>query len=115
MNIRFVTLISITAALGGLLFGFDTAIISGAIPYIKSYFNLNAVTLGWAVSSGLIGCAIGSLLAGYLADKYGRRAVLMICAVLFAISGIGAAFSTELYVFILFRIIGGLGVGAAAM
>lgn len=115
MNIRFVTLISITAALGGLLFGFDTAIISGAIPYLESYFNLNAVTLGWAVSSGLIGCAIGSLLAGYLADKYGRRAVLMICAVLFAISGIGAAFSTELYVFILFRIIGGLGVGAAAM
>jgi SP family arabinose:H+ symporter-like MFS transporter len=97
------------------LFGFDTAIISGAIPYIKPYFNLNAVTLGWAVGSGLIGCAIGSLLAGYLADKYGRRAVLMICAVLFAISGIGAAFSDQLYVFILFRIIGGLGVGAAAM
>jgi SP family arabinose:H+ symporter-like MFS transporter len=115
MNIRFVTLISITAALGGLLFGFDTAIISGAIPYIKSYFKLDAVTLGWAVGSGLIGCAAGSLLAGYLADKYGRRAVLMICALLFAISGMGAGISNELYVFILFRIVGGLGVGAAAM
>jgi SP family arabinose:H+ symporter-like MFS transporter len=115
MNIRFVTLISITAALGGLLFGFDTAIISGAIPYIKSYFNLDAATLGWAVSSGLVGCAGGSLIAGYLADKYGRKAVLMICAVLFAISGMGAGFSNDLNVFILFRIIGGLGVGAAAM
>lgn len=115
MNIRFVTLISITAALGGLLFGFDTAIISGAIPYIRSYFHLDAGTLGWAVSSGLVGCAAGSLLAGYLADKYGRKAVLMICALLFAISGIGAALSNELYAFILFRIIGGLGVGAAAM
>jgi SP family arabinose:H+ symporter-like MFS transporter len=115
MNNRFVTLISITAALGGLLFGFDTAIISGAIPYIKSYFNLDAGTLGWAVSSGLVGCAAGSLIAGYLADKYGRRAVLMICALLFAISGIGAGISNELNAFILFRIIGGLGVGAAAM
>lgn len=115
MNIRFVTLISITAALGGLLFGFDTAIISGAIPYIKSYFNLDAATLGWAVSSGLVGCAGGSLIAGYLADKYGRRAVLMICAVLFAISGMGAGFSDDFNAFVLFRIIGGLGVGAAAM
>jgi len=115
MNNRFVTLISITAALGGFLFGFDTAIISGTIPYIKPYFNLDAGSLGWAVGSGLIGCAIGAIVAGYLADRYGRRAVLMICALLFAISGIGAAVSTELNIFILFRIIGGLGVGAAAM
>lgn len=115
MNIRFVTLISITAALGGLLFGFDTAIISGTIPYIRTYFNMDAATLGWAVSSGLIGCAIGCLTAGYLADEYGRKAVLMLCAILFAVSGIGAGLSDELYAFILFRIIGGLGVGAAAM
>ena len=115
MNIRFVILISTTAALGGLLFGFDTAIISGAIPYLKTYFNLDAVSLGWAVGSGLIGCALGSIVAGYLADKYGRRAVLIGCGFLFAISGLGAALSTELFTFILFRIIGGLGVGAAAM
>ncbi|WPQ63322.1 sugar porter family MFS transporter [Chitinophaga sancti] len=115
MNSRFVVLISITAALGGLLFGFDTAIISGAIPYIQDYFKLNAVTLGWAVSSGLVGCAIGSLSAGYLADQYGRRMALIVCALLFALSGAGAALSHKLFSFILFRIIGGLGVGAAAM
>lgn len=115
MNNRFVVLISITAALGGLLFGFDTAIISGTIPYIQSYFKLDAVMLGWAVSSGLVGCAIGSLMAGALADKYGRKNGLLICALLFAISGIGAAVSTQFISFVLFRIIGGLGVGAAAM
>jgi MFS transporter, SP family, arabinose:H+ symporter len=115
MNNRFVTLISTTAALGGFLFGFDTAIISGTIPYIKPYFNLDAGSLGSAVGSALVGCAIGSIAAGYLADRYGRKAVLMLCAFLFAISGIGAAFSTELYTFIAFRMIGGLGVGAAAM
>lgn len=115
MNNRFVILISVTAALGGLLFGFDTAIISGTIPYIQSYFGLDAFSLGWAVSSGLIGCAAGSLAAGYLADKYGRKTALIVCALLFAISGIGAAISIHFFTFVLFRIIGGLGVGAAAM
>lgn len=108
-------LISATAAIGGFLFGFDTAIISGTIPYIQSYFRLDAVMIGWAVSSGLIGCAIGSLAAGGLADKYGRRNALIICALLFAISGLGAAISKQFFLFVIFRIIGGLGVGAAAM
>lgn len=115
MKNGFVILISATAALGGLLFGFDTAIISGTIPYIQSYFNMDAVALGWAVGSGLIGCALGSVTAGYLSDGYGRRVSLMCCALLFAISGIGVAFSHTLVAFILFRIIGGIGVGAAAM
>jgi len=115
MNDRFVLLISSTAALGGLLFGFDTAIISGTIPYIQSYFRLDPVSLGWAVGSGIIGCAIGSLAAGYFADRYGRKAALILCALLFAASGIGVALSTTLYTFISFRIIGGLGVGTAAM
>lgn len=115
MNNRFVVLVSVTAALGGLLFGFDTAIISGTIPYIQVYFKLDAVMLGWAVSSGLVGCAVGSLMAGGLADKYGRRNALILCAILFAISGLGAAISTPFMSFVLFRIIGGVGVGAAAM
>jgi SP family arabinose:H+ symporter-like MFS transporter len=115
MNNRFVVLVSVTAALGGLLFGFDTAIISGTIPYIQEYFKLDAVMLGWAVSSGLVGCAAGSLVAGGLADKYGRRNALILCAVLFAISGLGAALSTQFMTFVLFRMIGGIGVGAAAM
>ena len=115
INLRFITLVSFVAALGGLLFGFDTAIISGTIPYITTYFNLNEYLLGWAVSAILIGCAAGALLAGKLADQYGRRFMLIICAILFAVSGIGAALSNQLYVFIFFRLIGGLGVGAAAL
>jgi SP family arabinose:H+ symporter-like MFS transporter len=114
-NTGFITLISIVAALGGLLFGFDTAIISGTIPFIKRHFGLDGYTLGWAVSCILIGCFLGALIAGKLAEAYGRRFVLIICAILFAVSGIGAGLADSLSVFILFRIIGGLGVGAAAM
>lgn len=115
MNNKYLFIISLIAAIGGFLFGFDTAIISGTIVYIKPFFNLNAVSLGWAVGSGLIGCAIGAISAGYIADKYGRRASLIVCALLFAFSGVGASLSDELYELIIFRIIGGLGVGAAAM
>ncbi len=114
-NMSFIMLVSIVAALGGLLFGFDTAIISGTIPYITTYFGLDEYMLGWSVSSILIGCAIGALLAGTLADKYGRRFTLLFCALLFAVSGAGAGLSHQLNVFIFFRMIGGLGVGAAAM
>ncbi|HEY4155474.1 MAG TPA: MFS transporter, partial [Puia sp.] len=106
---------SVAAALGGLLFGFDTAVISGAIPYIKNYFSLNEFMLGWAVSSILIGCGAGAVLAGPLADRYGRKWVLLCCAVLFALSGVGAALSGTLLQFVFFRLLGGLGVGAAAM
>jgi SP family arabinose:H+ symporter-like MFS transporter len=114
-NTGFIMLVSIVAALGGLLFGFDTAIISGTIPYIKAYFNLNEFTLGWAVSSILIGCVIGALFAGTLAELFGRRFVLIICAILFAVSGIGVALANVFSVFVFFRIVGGIGVGAAAM
>jgi SP family arabinose:H+ symporter-like MFS transporter len=115
MNKGFIIKVSGIAALGGLLFGFDTAIISGAIPGITAYFKLDEYMLGWAVSSILVGCAAGALISGTLADKYGRQFMLIICAVLFAISGIGAGASHQLYLFILFRLVGGLGVGAAAM
>lgn len=112
---NFIILVSGVAALGGLLFGFDTAIISGTIPYITTYFSLNEYMLGWAVSSILIGCAGGAMVSGKLADLYGRKFMLIICAILFAVSGIGAGLSNQLWLFILFRFIGGLGVGAAAM
>ena len=114
-DLRFITLVSFVAALGGLLFGFDTAIISGTIPYLTTYFKLDEFMLGWSVSAILIGCAAGAMVAGKLADLNGRRFMLIICAILFAISGIGAGFSTQLYEFVGFRLIGGLGVGAAAL
>ncbi len=115
INTRFIIVISMVAALGGLLFGFDTAIISGAIPYITPYFGLGGFSLGWAVSSILIGCAAGAMMAGLVADKYGRRLTLIICAVLFALSGLGSGLASNFTFFVFFRLIGGLGVGAAAM
>jgi sugar porter (SP) family MFS transporter len=114
-NIRFISQVSVVAALGGLLFGFDTAIISGAIPYIQPYFRLDEYSLGWAVGAILVGCGVGALLTGWLAEAYGRRPVLIGCAVLFALSGIGVALSNTLTLFVVFRLMGGLGVGAAAL
>lgn len=115
VNKKFIVTVSVVAALGGLLFGFDTAIISGAIPYITPFFALDTYSLGWAVGCILLGCALGAMIAGWFADKYGRRTTLMVCAVLFAISGLGAAWSNEFSSFVLFRLVGGFGVGAAAM
>lgn len=114
-NKGFILQFSLIAALGGLLFGYDTAIISGTIPFITPYFQLTEYSLGWAVGSVLIGCAIGAVIAGSAADRFGRKAVLLLCAVLFAVSGVAAGLATSLPVFILARIVGGIGVGAAAM
>lgn len=114
-NRQYILLISSIAALGGVLFGFDTAIISGTISFIKQYFQLDEVMLGWAVSCILIGCGLGALLAGKTADRLGRQRTMLICAVLFAATGIGAGLAQSLIVFIAFRIAGGLAVGAAAM
>jgi MFS transporter, SP family, arabinose:H+ symporter len=114
-NNQYIFLISMVSALGGLLFGFDTAIISGAIEFLKPYFRLNEYSLGWAVSSILIGCATGAALAGKLSDAIGRKKTLMLCAVLFAITGIVTGMATTLGVFIAGRIAGGLAVGTAAM
>ena len=115
VNNAFIVKISIVAALGGLLFGFDTAVISGAIPYITTYFKLDEYALGGVVSVILLGCAMGAIVAGVLADRYGRRTILLICAALFAVSGLGAGLSYHLSALIAFRLVGGLGVGAAAM
>lgn len=114
-NTSYILLISIVSALGGLLFGFDTAIISGAINFIKPYFQLDEYSLGWAVSSILIGCVIGAALAGKLCDVWGRKKTLLLCGFLFAVTGIGTAMAHSLAVFVFFRIAGGLAVGTAAM
>lgn len=106
---------SFTAALGGLLFGFDTAVISGTIPFITSYFQLTDAMLGWAVSSALFGCIIGSVGIGKPGDVFGRRFMLKILALLFLISSIGSALSTSLSVFVIFRFIGGLAIGGASV
>ncbi len=103
------------AALGGLLFGFDTAVISGTIPYIREYFSLSPVMEGWTVSSALAGCILGAIAVGKPGDLYGRRSVLMFTGLLFLASALGTGMASNLSVFIIFRFIGGIAVGAASV
>lgn len=111
----FVIKISIVAALGGLLFGYDTAVIAGAIGPLTVKFDLSPAMVGWAVSSAIWGCVFGAMTAGYLSDRWGRKNVLIITAVLFTISAIGSAIPSSLLTFVIARFIGGLGIGAASM
>ncbi len=111
----YVILISIVAALGGLLFGFDTAVISGTINFIQPYFGLSEAGLGWTVSSLLFGCIAGVFLAGKAGDRYGRKKVLMMAALLFFISAVGSASAHSLIFFLFARILGGLAVGVASI
>jgi len=112
---RKVILCALVAAIGGFLYGFDTAVINGALPFFRAYFNLDATMTGWAVSSALIGSIIGAISIGVPGDKYGRREMLKLSAILFAISAIGTAMANDINTFIAFRLIGGLAVGAASV
>lgn len=107
--------ISIAAALGGFLFGFDTAVINGAVDALAGAFSLGPGLKGFAVSSALIGCAVGAWFAGSLANKLGRIPVMVIAAVLFLASAIGSGFAFGVIDLIAWRVIGGLGVGAASV
>jgi MFS transporter, SP family, arabinose:H+ symporter len=111
----YVILISVVAALGGLLFGFDTAVISGTINFIQPYFGLSEAGLGWTVSSLLFGCIAGVMLAGKTGDHYGRKKVLMLAALLFFISAVGSASAHSLFWFLVARILGGVAVGVASI
>ena len=150
-SLVYLTLVVLVATLGGLLFGYDTAVISGAIGFLQTHFTLSAAMKGWAASSALAGCVAGVALAGLLSDRFGRRKTLILAAVLFLISAVGTAMPHEIsrpldpladavrswgaegewtatvgqwiahYIlspmgmFAVFRLIGGLGVGAASM
>ncbi|HEC8349177.1 TPA: sugar porter family MFS transporter [Providencia rettgeri] len=113
-NVRYVLLICSIAALGGLLFGYDTAVISGAIGPIKQYFQLDSFGVGWAVSNVAIGCIIGALASGRIGAKYGRKRSLIFAAILFTVSAVGSALADTFFWFIVFRMIGGLAVGLAS-
>lgn len=114
-NSTFLIVVSVVAALGGLLFGFDTAVISGTTPFIQPYFHLSDVGLGWTVSSLLIGCIVGVMLSGRPGDIFGRRNTLRAAALTFFISAIGSALAAKLWIFVTFRFFGGLAVGTASM
>jgi len=103
------------AALGGLLFGFDTAVISGTTELITDYFELSDVMLGWAVSSALVGCVVGAIAVGKPGDIYGRRAMLVFTAFLLLLSALGTGLAVNFTMFVIARFIGGVGVGGASV
>ncbi|QEH97553.1 sugar porter family MFS transporter [Gluconobacter thailandicus] len=88
---RYVLAICAVAALGGILFGYDTSVISGAVHPLQEHFALSAAATGWAVSNVVVGCVAGALLAGWMADGLGRRMTLVICAVIFSVQSLGTA------------------------
>ncbi|MEN8117992.1 MAG: sugar porter family MFS transporter [Bacteroidota bacterium] len=106
---------TIVAALGGFLFGFDTAVINGALPFFRDHFQLDKVMEGWAMSSAILGCIIGAIGIGRPGDKFGRRYMLKVTAFLFLVSAIGTGMAVNISMFIIFRIIGGLAVGGASV
>jgi sugar porter (SP) family MFS transporter len=107
--------IASVAALGGLLFGYDSAVINGAVQAIQDDFGINNASLGFAVASALLGAAAGAMTAGRIADRLGRLSVMKIAALFFLVSAIGTALAPNVWVVVLFRIVGGIGVGIASV
>lgn len=114
-SLKYVYQYTVVAAVGGLLFGYDTAVISGAIGFIEQKFQLSPAMTGWAASCALIGCMIGAMMAGWLSDALGRKKVLLMAAFAFAISSIGIMPDWGLTSFVFFRVIGGIGIGIASI
>ncbi|MBW4552819.1 MAG: sugar porter family MFS transporter [Aphanocapsa sp. GSE-SYN-MK-11-07L] len=114
-NAMFVVLIACAAALGGFLFGFDTAVINGAVKAISNVFSANSVMTGFAVSSALLGSALGALIAGTIADRYGRIRAMILSSILFTLSAIGSGIAFGIWDFIFWRALGGVGVGIASV
>ena len=108
-------LLAAVAALGGFLFGFDTAVINGAVQAVRAEFALGAGLAGFVVSSALLGCVAGAYMAGRLADRFGRIRIMVLAAILFAVSALGSGLAFGAFDLIVWRVIGGLAVGAASV
>jgi len=103
------------STLGGLLFGYDNIVISGAIGYLSQSFHLDAAGIGWAAGCALVGCIVGCASAGTVADFLGKKKGLALCALCFALSSVGMLFARNLNQFVVWRLIGGVGIGAASV
>jgi sugar porter (SP) family MFS transporter len=114
-NLSYLLPICLVATLGGLLFGYDTGVISGAIESLTQRFQLDTFMKGWASGCVLLGCAAGVLMVGPISDRFGRKTALFISAVLFLLSAIGTSLPNDIRTFIVFRILGGVGIGVASI
>lgn len=115
LNMRNIWIISLVAACGGLLFGYDWVVIGGAKPFYEAYFNITSASLsGWAMSSALLGCMMGAVMAGTISEKYGRKKPLILAAILFIVSAMGTALADSFNIFVIYRIVGGVGIGLAS-
>lgn len=113
-NQRYIWLISLTAALGGFLFGYDWVVIGGAKPFYEPYFNITLPgQQGWGTSSALVGCMIGAALCIWLSDKFGRKKLLIFAGLLFSVSALGTALANSFWWFNFYRIMGGVAMGIA--
>ncbi len=114
-NWQYVVPICLVATLGGLLFGYDTGVISGAIEPLTARFNLSDLMKGWASGCVLIGCAAGVLLVGPISDRFGRKLAMSLAALMFLVSAVGTALPQDIRLFIVFRVLGGVGIGIASI
>ena len=116
INTKYLLAISLVSALGGLLFGYDWVVIGGAKPFYEKFFDItNSPNLqGWAMSSALLGCLFGAIASGIFSDRYGRKKLLIFAAFLFSLSAVGTGASNNYAPFILYRIMGGIGIGLAS-
>lgn len=115
-NWNYLLSISLVSALGGLLFGYDYVVIGGAKPFYEPFFGItgNAFLQGWAMSCALIGCLAGSVISGWLSDRFGRKKLLILSAALFIAASLGTGAAGSFLTFVLFRILGGVGIGLAS-
>ncbi|MFN8209902.1 MAG: sugar porter family MFS transporter [Bacteroidales bacterium] len=115
-NMRFLLSVSLVSALGGLLFGYDYVVIGGAKPFYEPYFGVSGspVLQGWAMGCALIGCLAGAIVSGTLSDRFGRKRLLIVSALLFVTASLGTGAAWSFSVFVAFRILGGIGIGIAS-
>ncbi|WP_303318308.1 sugar porter family MFS transporter [Flavivirga abyssicola] len=115
-NLKYIAGISMVSALGGLLFGYDWVVIGGAKPFYEQFYHIadNPSMQGWAMSSALIGCVLGAVLSGFISDILGRKKSLIIASILFTVSALGTGFANDFTLFIIYRLIGGVGIGLAS-
>ncbi len=115
INFGYLLWLSVVAALGGFLFGYDTAVISGTVSQVTTQFSLDELQVGWFVGCALIGSIVGVVFAGKMSDRLGRKITLLTAALFFFVSGIGCAFSPSFSMLVVARMLGGIGIGVVSI